>query len=135
MVMEAQTAHRNQLGNAKNSYQTEAKRVLTICSAGILRSPTAAVLLNKEYGFNCRPAGIVAEYALIPVSEVLIHWADEFVFMEDWHLDKFKVDFHYFGPASSKLETGHYQVLNIPDNFDWMHPELQKHIINTYVLD
>jgi predicted protein tyrosine phosphatase len=132
MLNTARTAHRNALGNAKNAFQTDAKKVLTVCSAGMLRSPTAANVLNREYGYNTRAVGMMPEYALVPMSEVLIYWADELVFMENWHLEKFQTDFDYFGPASSKLETGQYQVLNIPDDFDWMHEELQKHILNIY---
>lgn len=74
----------NRLGNSKNSFQGAYKRVLCVCSAGLLRSPTAAVVLSQApFNFNTRAAGIVKEYALINVDEVLLHWADEIVCMTD----------------------------------------------------
>jgi len=35
--------------NITNPYQTKAKKVLCLCSAGMLRSPTIANTLHKEY--------------------------------------------------------------------------------------
>lgn len=65
-----------------NDYQGKKKRVLCVCSAGLLRSPTVAVILTgKPFYFNTRAAGLVASYALIPVDEVLLEWADEIVCM------------------------------------------------------
>jgi predicted protein tyrosine phosphatase len=70
----------NRLGNCGNRFQGGRNRVLCVCSAGMLRSPTIAwVLSNEPYGFNTRAAGISDEYALIPVDEVLLSWADEIV--------------------------------------------------------
>lgn len=72
----------NRMYVAKNPYQNTEERVLVICSAGLLRSPTvAAVMWNM--GYNTRAAGIDTGHALIPVDEVLVHWADSFVVMED----------------------------------------------------
>jgi predicted protein tyrosine phosphatase len=72
----------NRLANAGNPYQGDAKKVLCVCSAGLLRSPTAAEVLSKEpYNFNTRAAGLTIEFALIPVDEVLLSWADEIVCM------------------------------------------------------
>jgi predicted protein tyrosine phosphatase len=66
----------NALHNVTNPYQGKDKRVLCLCSAGILRSPSCAVVLNSKYGYNTRAAG-VTDYALIPVSTALLEWADE----------------------------------------------------------
>lgn len=77
-------SERNRLFNCKNSYQGTAKRVLCVCSAGLLRSPTAAfVLSNEPFNFNTRAAGLVTDYALIPVDDVLLEWADEIVCMNE----------------------------------------------------
>ena len=73
-------AKRNQLHNVNNSAQGEAKRVLTVCSASLLRSPTIANYLHLTYGYNTRSCGTSKEYALIPISEALITWADLIVF-------------------------------------------------------
>lgn len=72
----------NRIHNSNNPYQGNYKKVLGVCSAGLLRSPTAAVVLSQPpYNFNTRAAGIVPDYALIPVDEVLLAWADEVVCM------------------------------------------------------
>ena len=63
-------------GIYSNSYQGDYKRVLTVCSANMLRSPTMAHVLSAEpYNFNTRSAGI-AGFALIPVTEELLSWVD-----------------------------------------------------------
>jgi predicted protein tyrosine phosphatase len=122
----------NRLANCKNPFQGTAKKVLTVCSAGLLRSPTAAKVLSETYGFNCRAAGIVEEYALVPVTEVLIFWADEIVFMQQEHLDMFTDEFQHLSVADSIIQEGRFQVLNIPDNFSWMDEDLQDYILQKY---
>lgn len=74
----------NRLANSSNIYQGKFKRVLCVCSAGLLRSPTAAFVLSQEpYNYNTRAAGLIKEFALVPVDEVLIRWADEIVCMSN----------------------------------------------------
>ena len=127
-----QTSHRNQLANSKNMYQTSVRKVLTVCSAGILRSPTAAILLHERYGFNCRPAGAVSEYALIPVSEVLLFWADEVVFMNHENYNDFWNDFSENDSANMIVGDKRFQILGIPDNYDWNNPKLRQQILLAY---
>lgn len=67
---------RNQLANTQNKYQGDAVRALCVCSAGLLRSPTMAKWLTLQ-GYNTRACGTSQDYALIPVSEALLLWADE----------------------------------------------------------
>ncbi len=74
----------NQLANINNPYQGKSKKVLCLCSAGLLRSPTAANVLHREFGFNTRSAGVM-DYALIPLSEALFLWADEVLVMDIQH--------------------------------------------------
>ena len=72
-------------GIYSNSYQGNYKRVLTVCSANMLRSPTIAHVLSAEpYNFNTRSAGTAA-FALIPVTEDLLVWADEVVCADTEH--------------------------------------------------
>lgn len=76
----------NRLYNCKNPNQGVFKRVLCVCSAGLLRSPTAAFVLSQPpFNFNTRAAGMVPQFALVPVDKVLIEWADEIVCMESEH--------------------------------------------------
>ncbi len=112
-VPEKLKATRNQIGNATNPYQGPEKRVLTICSAGMLRSPTAAQVLTEAYGFNCRSAGIAHDFCLVPVTEMLIYWAQEIVFMEQEHFNVF----NWMWKDESVVTGMSYQILNIPDNY------------------
>ena len=75
----------NRKYNSKNPFQGKYKRVLCVCSAGLLRSPTLAWLLSNEpYNYNTRAAGIDTGHALIPVDDVLIEWADEIICMDEY---------------------------------------------------
>jgi len=100
-----------------NPYQGEDKRVLFVCSAGILRSATAARIYASKY--NTRSAGSES-YALIPVTHELLLWADEVVFVNP--------DNHARTAQRYDLDTFKCKVLtlNIPDNYEHMHPELVK---------
>ena len=72
----------NRMGNSKNEFQGKYKKVLCVCSAGLLRSPTAAVVFSQEpFNFNTRAAGLSHDFALIVVDEILLYWADEIVCM------------------------------------------------------
>jgi predicted protein tyrosine phosphatase len=92
----------------------------------MLRSPTIAHILSADpYNFNTRSAG-TAGYALIPVTEDLLMWADEVVCadtehalwirdkMMEWMLDKPIID------------------LQIPDIYEYRNPELIQLIKERY---
>jgi predicted protein tyrosine phosphatase len=98
-----------------NVYQGRDKKVLFVCSAGILRSATAARIYANKY--NTRAAGS-HEYALIPVSGDLLLWADEVVFVneENYRTVCLRFDLDTF---DCKI-----RVLNIPDYYNHMQPEL-----------
>ena len=120
----------NRRWNLKNPHQTEAKKVLTVCSAGLLRSPTAANVLQAKYGYNTRAAGVNFEYALVRVDEALLVWADEIIAV---HADVtpdllgLAEDFGVLEEVQDKLYT-----LDVPDIYPWMHPELQETILKQY---
>jgi protein-tyrosine-phosphatase len=65
-------------GVFKNPYQGNDKKVVFVCSMGILRSATGARIYAHKY--NTRTAGSWAD-ALVPLTENLILWADELVFV------------------------------------------------------
>lgn len=118
---------RNRLYNAGNPAQGSFKKVLTVCSAGLLRSPTAALVLSQEpFNYNTRSAGVIADYALIVVDDVLATWADEIVCMTKEHERELK----------KKLEkwkiTKPVYCLNIPDNFSYRDAELMSIIKTNY---
>lgn len=113
----------NRLYNCKNPYQGNSKKVLCVCSAGLLRSPTTALVLAQEpYNYNTRAVGL-HDYALIPIDDVLIEWADEIVVMDKGQksliLDRFKT-------------TKPIKVLEIPDNFEYRNDDLIKLIKERY---
>lgn len=114
----------NRLANCSNRFQTDAKRVLCVCSAGLLRSPTTANVLHQQYGYNTRAAGIEDEYALIPMDDVLATWADEIVAVEESVAARIRARFPEY---ADKLVT-----LAIPDRHEWNHEDLRAEIINQY---
>lgn len=111
----------NRLFNSSNPFQKDFKKVLCVCSAGILRSPTIANVLYKEFEYNTRACGVIKDYALIPYDLVLGTWADEIVIAEDWIKDYIEPEFH------SKIIS-----LNIPDTYPYMDPVLQEMILKAY---
>jgi len=112
----------NRLYNCRNPYQGPTKRVLCVCSAGLLRSPTAAVVLNREFGYNTRACGYDVGHALIPFDAVLAAWADEIVVMEQYMADDIQKDY----PAAKVI------CLGIQDSFAYMDKVLQQKIKENY---
>lgn len=123
---------RNRLANTDNEYQNikKYKRVLCVCSAGLLRSPTAAFVLSQEpYNFNTRAAGVSSEYALIQIDDALLKWADEIVCMEAEHSHHVKHLIEKLLPEG--VEKPVYN-LGVPDMFKYRDPELIKWIKERY---
>ena len=121
----------NRLGVINNPYQRldEFKRVVTLCSAGCLRSPTAAVVLSQDpYNYNTRAAGLSEEYAIIPFDEGLYHWADEIVVMQP-HMEHKVIR---LCQEFNKEDVVPIICLNIPDNYPYRDPELIELIKERY---
>lgn len=119
---------RNQLANVGNKFQTSAKKVLCCCSAGLLRSPSLANVLHKEFGFNTRAVGCDKEYALIPISQALIWWADEIVFVNRENFDSLSQE-----EKDEIVDVGvKVKILNIEDDFDWNDNVLNRTLFESY---
>lgn len=115
--------NRNKLYNTKNPAQGEYKKVLCLCSAGLLRSPTTALVLSQEpFNYNTRAAGVVSDYALITVDGYLVNWADEVVVMTQEH----KAVMEESGCDKPIV------CLDIPDEFEYRDPKLMKMIAERY---
>lgn len=117
----------NRLHNCKNPHQGDFKKVLAVCSAGLLRSPTIAYVLSQPpYNFNTRACGIY-DYALIPLDPVLLTWAEEIVCAEDEHAQIVKraLDHH-------KIPAVPVVALNIPDVYEYRNPKLVALISQGY---
>lgn len=112
---------RNQLANSQNQFQGNVKKVLTVCSAGLLRSATMAHVLAKEFDYNVRNCGTEESYALIPISEALVFWADEIVFVNKENYNAVKASLN-----SIKREDTKVYCLDIPDMYSYCDPELIK---------
>jgi predicted protein tyrosine phosphatase len=109
---------RNQEYNIHNEFQGKTKKVLCVCSAGLLRSATLQNTLIREYGYNVRNCGTEESYALIPISEALLLWADEIVFV-----NKANYRTMIFDLAELKVEDKVF-VLDIPDIYNFNDPKL-----------
>ena len=112
----------NRSWNSNNPFQGRDKKVLCVCSAGLLRSPTAAwVLGNPPFNFNTRAAGLDS-YALIVVDDVLLGWADEVVCMTLEQEERLK-----------ERTPMPIVCLNIPDNYHYRDPALIELIKTNYL--
>lgn len=114
-------ASRNQLFNVNNNAQGNTKKVLTVCSAGLLRSATLANFLVKEYEYNVRNCGTVESYALIPISEALVCWADEIVFVNKENYRQVEKELKDILTEDGMKKI---KVLDIPDDYMFNDPEL-----------
>lgn len=120
----------NRIGNASNRHQGPYKRVLAVCSAGLLRSPTIAHTLAAEpYNYNTRSAGCVADYALNKVDSVLLNWADEVVCASEEHADHIQSMINELGLAHRSIRIF---CLSIPDIYEYRNPQLVEIIKERY---
>lgn len=111
-------------GVIHNPYQGFDKKVLFVCSAGILRSATAARIYGRKYNTRCAGTGL--QYALIPLNEILMDWADEVVFVNTYNYDQAGFYFDLV-PYMDKIK-----VLDIPDEYEHMDPRLIDHFYQQY---
>ena len=112
------TDNMNRKFNCKNPYQGDYRKVLCVCSAGLLRSPTTALVLSQApYNFNTRAAGLDVGHALIPVDEVLLEWADDIICMDTEQ--KQRLDDMLVGFADKPV-----YYLNIKDSYEYRDPQL-----------
>lgn len=93
------------------------KNLLFICSRNQWRSPTAEAIWRKHSDFNTRSAG-TSPRAKKTVSSSDIGWADLIFVMEQKHKNRLKADF------SRMLNHKPIHVLDIPDEYQYMDPEL-----------
>lgn len=123
-------ATRNQITNIMNPHQSKGKKVLCVCSAGLLRSPTLADVLHKELGYNTRAVGTAKNFALIPITEALIYWADEIVFVDEDCKDYLDIDTR----EELKNVEAEITTLDIPDVYDGGTKELEEICLQQYIM-
>ena len=109
----------NRIANVGNRFQGDRKKVLCVCSAGLLRSPTLAwILSNEPFGYNTRAVGTSSEYALIPLEDVHLRWADAVVFVDEGNYRVAKYE------HEDLLKNMEYHVLQIPDQYPFRDEKL-----------
>jgi predicted protein tyrosine phosphatase len=91
--------------------------LLFICSRNQWRSPTAEAAWRRRPGFNVRSAG-TSPSARKSVGAADIRWADVVFVMEPKHLQRLRAEY------ARLLEHKLVHVLEIPDDFQYMDPEL-----------
>lgn len=108
----------------KNEAQGRYLRVLFVCSAGLLRSPTAAKVAG-EFNINARAAGSLPYIALIPVSANLVIWAEKLVFM---NRENFEQTLEIFNGEPDFVESINKKSItwDIEDYFDYNDKILQS---------
>lgn len=92
---------------------------LFICSQNKLRSPTAETVFAKWPGVETDSAGLNND-AETPLSPEQIAWADIIFVMEKAHRNKLSKRFRKY------LNGKRVVCLDIPDDYDFMQPELVK---------
>ncbi len=95
------------------------KRLLFICSRNKLRSPTAEVVFSQYEGIEAISAGTNND-AETPLSGDLIDWADIVFVMEKTHRNRVSQK------CKPQLRDKRVVVLGIPDDYDFMDPELVR---------
>jgi predicted protein tyrosine phosphatase len=92
-------------------------KLLFFCSRNHWRSPTAEALYQNDPRVEVRSAGISAS-AQRRVSEKLLRWADLVLVMEHEHKRRLREQF------SDLIHELRIEVLDIPDDYEFMDPEL-----------
>lgn len=131
--MNIEKSTRNQLGNAKNVHQGSTKKVLCVCSAGLLRSPTLANEIHKHFGYNTRAVGACKSFALVPLSEALLAWADQIVFVDFDCYREATADPDDERAISMEFSTADILILDLPDQFDWNNTDLCHECLQQYM--
>lgn len=93
------------------------KNVLFVCSQNRLRSPTAEQIFADHPAIEASSAGTNND-AENPLSAELIEWADLIFAMEREHRSKIQKRYR------SALNGKNIVVLNIPDEYEFMDPDL-----------
>jgi predicted protein tyrosine phosphatase len=93
------------------------KNILFVCSQNRLRSPTAEQVFSQRADLEVTSAGTNND-ADNPLTSELVDWADVIFVMEKAHRNKLRRRFR------ASLNSKRVVCLDIPDNYDFMEPEL-----------
>ncbi|MFN7843988.1 MAG: low molecular weight protein tyrosine phosphatase family protein [Pirellula sp.] len=101
----------------ENLAKSETINVLFVCSMNQWRSPTAESIYSKRPFVNARSRG-TSRSARRTVTAEDLKWADIVFVMEDKHKQRLQSEY----PSEVRYKELH--VLDIPDNYKFMDPEL-----------
>src|ERR1051325_9571276 len=93
------------------------KKLLFVCSQNKSRSPTAEKLLADSPHYHVRSVGTQPD-ARIVVTEGNLGWADIIFCMEKSHVNRLRRKF------PEALRGKRLVCLHIPDDYEFMHPDL-----------
>jgi predicted protein tyrosine phosphatase len=83
------------------------------------------VFSGEPYNWNTRTAGVTVEYALNPVTEALLEWADKVYCMEPEHLRTLEYIFEDILEGLITYKGNDFiEVLGIDDIYAYRDPEL-----------
>lgn len=92
-------------------------KVLFVCTANRLRSPTAEAIFKDRPGFEVRSAGL-DPHCPNPLSTDMINWAECIFVMEAQQREKIRKRYRKI------LGDRRVYTLGIPDEYEFMQPEL-----------
>jgi len=101
--------------------QDERLNVLFVCSRNQWRSPTAETVWRRYPNLVVRSAG-TSPNARRHVSDTDIRWAEVIFVMEEKHRSRLKAEY------ARALEHKPIYVLDIPDEYKYMDPELVEQL-------
>ena len=96
---------------------SDVRHLLFVCSRNQWRSPTAEALWRRHPGLAVRSAG-TSPKARRTISAADVSWADVILVMESKHKSRLVADY------SRLLQGKALHVLDIPDDYGYMDPEL-----------
>lgn len=99
-------------------------KVLFVCSRNQWRSPTAEQVWRRHQALQVRSGG-TSSAARHRVSADDVAWADVILVMEEKHQSRLKAEF------GRLLEQKRLHVLDIPDEYRYMDPELVEVLEST----
>ncbi|MGC4065104.1 MAG: hypothetical protein QM784_10755 [Polyangiaceae bacterium] len=107
-----------------DSAPSEKRNVLFVCSRNQWRSPTAEAVWRRHPMLSVRSAG-TSRSARRKITVEDLRWADVVFVMEDKHRAKLIADF------STSVAHKPIHVLDIPDEYQFMDPELVEQLRDT----
>jgi len=97
--------------------QTSKLKILFVCTINRMRSATAQVIFQDDNRFEVRSAGTDKNASTVLTQELLL-WSDSIVVMEKHHRNFIQKKFPEI------YTTRKIVCLYIPDEYDYMQPEL-----------